>query len=149
MAGFGPKQANASEKTYKEMLAAEKKREENLQFIANDAKIKAGSGLPKKYKEPDTMLQHTVEVVTNAINGVVPVGAELTDVYTMAGNGTSTPIRDLRRLYEQHPELGDAAGWKKVSGTARAANFHYVVHWYENGGVVPANEIKLKGVGRE
>ena len=149
MAGFGPKQARASEKAYKEMLAAEKKREENLQFIANDAKMKAESGLPKKYKEPDTILQHTVEVVTSAINGVVPVGAELTDVYTMGGNGTSTPIRDLRRLYEQHPELGDAAGWKKVSGTARAANFHYVVHWYENGGVVPANEIKLKGVGRE
>lgn len=134
MSGFGPKQAREAERY-----------ERNLQFINNDATIKAVSGLPKKLQEADTVIPHTVTVNLPKIQGVVPKGATAVEVYTMAGNGTSTPIRDLKRLYATYPDYGDASGWKKKSGTVYAKNHHYVVHWYENTKGVPPDEIKLKG----
>ena len=121
------------------------KREKNLQFIEQDATMKASSGLPKKITKPDTEIAHTVNVDLPLIQGVVPKGAIATDVYTMAGKGTSTPIRDLRRLYEMYPTYGDADGWEKKSATVYAKHHHYVVHWYENSNGVPVTEIKLKG----
>ena len=91
------------------------------------------------------MIPHTVAVNLPKIQGVVPKGAATVEVYTMAGDGTSTPIRDLKRLYATYPEYGDASSWKKKSGTVYAKNHHYVVHWYENTKGVPPDEIKLKG----
>ncbi len=117
----------------------------NLHYIANDAKIKAISGLPKILNLPDERIPLTVEVNLPKIHGVVPRGADATEVYVMAGAGTSTPIKDLAKLYKQYPEYGPAAGWQKKSGTAYAEYYHYVVHWYENNGRVPPSEIKLKG----
>lgn len=138
MPGFGAKQAMAAEKTAES-------NEKNLQFINNDATIKAESGLPKKLQEADTVIPHTVTVNLPKIQGVVPKGATAVEVYTMAGDGTSTPIRDLKRLYATYPDYGDASGWKKKSGTVYAKSHHYVVHWYENTKGVPLDEIKLKG----
>lgn len=138
MACFGPKQAREAEKTAESY-------EKNLQFINNDATIKAESGLPKKLQEADTVVPHTVAVNLPKIQGVVPKGAAAVEVYTMAGDGTSTPIRDLKRLYATYPDYGDASSWKKKSGTVYAKNHHYVVHWYENTKGVPPDEIKLKG----
>ena len=138
MSGFGPKQAREAEK-------AAESYEKNLQFIKNDATIKAESGLPKKLQEADTAIPHTVTVNLPKIQGVVPKGATAVEVYTMAGDGTSTPIRDLKRLYATYPDYGDASGWKKKSGTVYAKSHHYVVHWYENTKGVPLDEIKLKG----
>ena len=138
MSGFGPKQAREAEK-------AAESYEKNLQFINNDATIKAESGLPKKLQEADTVVPHTVAVNLPKIQGVVPKGAAAVEVYTMAGDGTSTPIRDLKRLYATYPDYGDASSWKKKSGTVYAKNHHYVVHWYENTKGVPPDEIKLKG----
>ena len=138
MSGFGPKQAREAEK-------AAESYEKNLQFIKNDATIKAESGLPKKLQEADTVIPHTVTVNLPKIQGVVPKGATAVEVYTMAGDGTSTPIRDLKRLYATYPDYGDASGWKKKSGTVYAKSHHYVVHWYENTKGVPLDEIKLKG----
>lgn len=137
-AGYNWKQERAAEKAFE-------RRENNLQFIENDATIKASSGLPTKIKEADTAISHTVDVNLPKLSGVVPKGSTATDVYTMAGGGTSTPIRDLKRLYALYPEYGDAADWKKVSGTVYAKHHHYVVHWYQNNGKVPKTEIKLKG----
>lgn len=134
MSGFGSKQAREAENY-----------ERNLQFINNDATIKAESGLPKKLQEADTVISHTVAVNLPKIQGVVPKGAAAVEVYTMAGDGTSTPIRDLKRLYATYPDYGDASSWKKKSGTVYAKNHHYVVHWYENTKGVPPDEIKLKG----
>lgn len=119
--------------------------EKNLQFIRNDLTIKAESALPPKAKEADTVIPHTVNVDLPKIKGVVPKGSTAVEVYTMAGDGTSTPIRDLRRLYSTYPNYGDASGWKKKSGTIYAKHHHYVVHWYENTDGVPPDEIKLKG----
>ncbi len=138
MSGFGPKQAREAEK-------AAESYEKNLQFINNDATIKAESGLPKKLQEADTVVPHTVAVNLPKIQGVVPKGAAAVEVYTMAGDGTNTPIRDLKRLYATYPDYGDASSWKKKSGTVYAKNHHYVVHWYENTKGVPPDEIKLKG----
>lgn len=138
MPGFGSKQAREAEK-------AAESYEKNLQFIKNDATIKEKSGLPKKLQEADTVISHTVAVNLPKIQGVVPKGAAAVEVYTMAGDGTSTPIRDLKRLYATYPDYGDASSWKKKSGTVYAKNHHYVVHWYENTKGVPPDEIKLKG----
>lgn len=138
VAGFGPKQATAAEK-------AADNYEKNLQFIENDSTIKAESGLPQKLQEADTTIPHTINVNLPKIQGVVPQGTTAVEVYTMAGAGTSTPIRDLRRLYSTYPDYGDASGWKKKSGTVYAKHHHYVVHWYENTNGVPPKEIKLKG----
>ena len=68
----------------------------------------------------------------------------LTDVYVIAGEGTSTPIQSLKRLHYVYG--GDPSKWQKKAGTVRTRNFAYEIHWYENSGKVPEVEIKLKGV---
>lgn len=139
--GFGQKEAREALK----MSANDLK---NLRYIEKDAKIKAESNLPRKIDEPDTEIAHTINVSLKNLQGVVPKGTTAVEVYTMAGSGTSTPIRDLRRLYEKYTEYGDASGWKKCSGVVYAKHHHYVVHWYENTNGVPPREIKLKGAKR-
>lgn len=132
--------------------AAAAKREKNLQFIDQDATIKASSGLPKKLKNlPVERLKHTVNVDVwpdkpggFEFHAVSPKGADMTTIEVMAGAGTSTPIRDLRRLYETYNL--DAQNWQKKSGTVYGENYHYVIHWYENNGYIPQDEIKLKGM---
>lgn len=128
------------------------KHNQNLQFIKDDATIKASSGLPKKLVGlPDEELQHTVNVnidptAPNAFqfHAVAPKGTNMSKIEVMAGNGTSTPIRDLRRLYEIYGRSPE--GWQKKSGTAYGKEFHYVIHWYEHKGFIPQSEIKLKGM---
>lgn len=117
-----------------------------LQFIQNDGIIKASSGLPKRVSLPDEVLKATADVEFDNLHGVVPKGSSLSEVYVMAGNGTSTPIRDLKRLYAKYPEAGHPSGWQKKSGTTYSSNGKYVVHWYENDGYVPPVEVKTKGV---
>lgn len=117
----------------------------NMQVIKSDSTVKSASGLPKKVDLPDEKIPHTVNVNLPKLQGIVPAGSSATEVYAMAGKGTSTPIRDLKRLYTQYPEAGPASGWQKKSGTVYSKYHHYVVHWYENNGFVPESEIKLKG----
>ena len=138
VAGFGRKQAA-------EAVAAVKNNERNLRFIEKDAIIKASSGLPKRIEEEDTIVPYTVNVDLPKLVGIVPSGTVAVEVYTMAGDGTSVPIRDLKRLYASYPDYGDASGWKKKSGTVHGKHHRYIVHWYENTGGIPQNEIKLKG----
>lgn len=159
MAGFGAKQARAAEKVAKESEAARKAKEaaerrhqNNLQFIRDDATIKSYSGLPKKLEGlPNEKLRHTVPVNINPespgafeFHAVAPKGADLSKIEVMAGAGTCTPIRDLRRLYATYDR--DPAGWQKKSGTAYGEQYHYVIHWYEHNGFIPEDEIKLKGM---
>lgn len=60
----------------------------NLQFINNDAKIKATSGLPKQAILPDEKLSHTINVNIDGdaklpkLDSIVPKGSTLTEVYT-------------------------------------------------------------------
>lgn len=115
----------------------------NMQFIKTDAETKAASELPKKVNLPVEKMHETVEVSLANVHGIVPNGADATEVYTMAGKGTSTPIRNLKRLYSAYPQAGPASGWQKKSGTVYTQNHKYVIHWYENNGYVV--ESKLKG----
>lgn len=138
-----------AEKAAKELL-----HQKNLQFIKDDATIKASSGLPKKLENlPTEKLQYTVNVNIEPsspgafeFHAVAPRGSDMTQIEVQAGKGTCTPIRDLRRLYVTYgcsPE-----GWQKKSGKAFGKEYHYVIHWYEHNGFIPEDEIKLKGMGK-
>lgn len=122
----------------------------DLKYIKDDAIIRPKNGFPKKIFLPDEKLKHTVNVSFEGsskapnIESVVPKGATLTDVYVMAGEGTSTPIRDLKRLYSTY----GGTKWQKKGGTVIGDNFEYNIHWYEEHSFVPIDEIKLKGVGK-
>lgn len=130
-----------------------KRVEKNLKYIENDVIIRKNNGLPKKVSLPNEILSDTINVhfestkrLNYDIDSIVPKGATLEDVYVMAGKQTSVPIRDLKRLYKTYGY--DAKDWQKKSGTVCGNNFRYVIHWYENEGIVPTDEIKLKGVGK-
>ena len=121
--------------------------ERNLDFIRDDAKNKAASGLPKVVKGlPDEMIKATAEVDYPNVHGVVPKGADASAIIVMAGKGTSTPLRDLKRLYHTYPEYGKPQDWQKKSGTVKTGNHTYELHWYEANGRVPPGEIKVKKV---
>ena len=143
--GFGRSAASKAGWTARKQKETQDTVSQNLLFIKNDKTQKESSGLPPRFTLPDTQIPHTVNVDLGKLQGVVPKGANATDVYVMAGKGTSTHIRDLRRLYLSYPQYGPASGWQKKSATAYGKNHHYVVHWYENEGGVPLDEIKLKG----
>lgn len=131
---------------------AANRREKNLKFVDEDATIKAQSNLPQKLENlPNEKLQHTIDIDfyspkigRGEFHAIAPKGAEMEKIEVMAGAGTSTPIRDLRRLYETYNL--DAKAWQKKAGTAYAKEHHYVIHWYENNGYIPIDEIKLKGM---
>lgn len=152
VAGFGRGEAARATAASRKAKAAELAREKALQFIRDDAIIKAKSGLPKKLVNlPEERLLHTVNVdidktATNMFefHAVAPKGTNMKSVEVMAGAGTSTPIRDLKRLYATYRLSPD--GWQKKSGTVFGENYHYVIHWYEHNGIVPIGEIKLKGM---
>ena len=121
--------------------------ERNLDFIRDDAKNKAASGLPKVVKGlPDEMIKATAEVDYPNVHGVVPKGADASAIIVMAGKGTSTPLRDLKRLYHTYPEYGKPQDWQKKAGTVKTGNYTYELHWYEANGRVPPGEIKVKRV---
>lgn len=149
VAGFGRGQAGRATAAGKKM----DERKKALAFIQNDSKIKAASGLPSRlHGLPDEKLAYTLNVdieksrkMPDGFHGVAPKGANLTEVSVMAGYGTSTPIRDLPRLYATYPNM-DPRLWTKKTGTAYGAEYHYQVHWYENSGTIPPEEIKLKGM---
>ena len=152
IAKWDRKQAAQARAAARKYNANQENREKNLNFIQQDATIKASSGLPKKREGlPDEKLKHTVKVDVLPkkpgdfeFHAVTPKDADLKKVEVMAGYGTSSPIRDLRRLYETYNL--DAEYWEKKSGTAYGEGYHYVIHWYENKGFVPLDEIKLKGM---
>ena len=112
-----------------------------LKMMQEDSIIKKNSNLPKKVAASDEILQTTVGLETIGMNGIVPKGAKLTHVYTMAGYGTSVQVKDWKRLYNQYG--GDPSKWQKKIGTVTAANYRYEIHWYEREGV--QIEAKPKG----
>ena len=123
------------------------KADDNLTFIKYDGKMKANSDLPKILKGlPDETIKATAEVSLPNIRGVVPKGADATSVIVMAGDRTSTPIRDVARLHASYPEYGKPQAWQKKSGTVKTDNYTYELHWYEANGKVPPAEIKIKRV---
>lgn len=126
------------------VVSAIKKREKQLSVIASGSYKKAitESGMPKVVPLPDEGLKRTTKVGIGQIQSVVPRGSTLTSVRVIAGSGTSTPINDISRLAAMYNDYGDVFGWQKKVGTVHTENFSYELHWYENFGKVPAEEIK-------
>lgn len=114
-----------------------------LQSMKDDAKIKAESGLPKKVAASGSMIQSTVDLEALKLNGVVPKGAELSNVYIMAGSDTCVQVHDWKRLYNQYG--GDPSKWQKKTGVVITNNFKYEIHWYERNGI----QIEAKPKGRK
>lgn len=134
-----------------ERVKANKEAGKQQAKIINET-IKNSSDPKKLSKLPNEVLKHTidVEIAKNAslpfgFSAVAPKGIELTNMEVQAGDQTSTPIKDLARLISTYSER-DPKYWQKKSGTAYGEKFHYVIHWYENQGYVPIDEIKLKGM---
>lgn len=133
--GFGRSQAQKA-------IRIDKK----LQIVKEDAIIRAKSGLPKKVSLPDEVTKFTLNVEAPLLHGVIPKGSTLRGVTVIAGDGTSTPIRDLPRLAATYPNIGSPTGWQKKVGKVETDYHTYDIHWYENDGICPAGESKIKGV---
>ena len=109
---------------------------------------KAQSGkvsLPKKLPQADNeTLPVTLGVDTPIIHGIVPYGSEITNIFIIAGSGTSATLRDAPRLAAQYSKPADS--WQKKSGMVTGAGFKYEIHWYASGETAPTEDYKLKGV---
>lgn len=88
------------------------------------------------------MLRSVLEVDTPFVSGVLPVGAIISKVRTIAGYGTSSELRVAAVLSAEFG--GEAAKWVKLGGIIKTDYFAYDVHWYEYNEKQYA--IKLKGV---
>ena len=130
------------------VTALNRKRDKNIAAVQSGAYAKelSSSNLPKVVKLPNEALKQTADVNFPNMRAVVPKGSELSAVVAIAGAGTSTPIKDIQRLVNKYPAFGDANGWRKKSGVVDTGNFRYEIHWYENAGGVPTDEVKTKGV---
>ena len=102
-------------------------------------------GLPKVAKVADSALSEALEVRSGIVNGVVPKGAALENVRVLAGNRTSTVLKDAKRLSTIHG--GDEYLWDKLTGTVLTDAFVYEVHCYENNGT--QYEPKVKGIKKK
>ncbi len=121
--------------------------------MAQNQNVIVDSSLPKKLPLPNTTMPYTINLdmaiskrFPNGFHSVVARGTELVEVEVQAGRGTSTLLRDWRRLTSVYSLPAD--GWQKKAGKAYGQNYHYVIHWYENSGVIPQEEVKLKGIGK-
>ena len=117
-----------------------------LQSMKDDAKIKAESGLPKKFPSQNTKTSETLGFEFPGYSGVVPRGAEITESIVIAGAQTSVELRDWKRLYNLYG--GDPRKWQKKAGTVVTDNFKYEIHWYERNGVIPEGESKVVRIRR-
>ena len=104
------------------------------------------AGTPKTAKAPDTRLHvkldYDIIKKTGRKQGVIPRGADITNVRVIAGQGTSTPLKAADKLTEQYGG-GEAWEWQKKVGTVYSKYDRYEVHWYELNG--EQFDVKLKG----
>lgn len=103
-----------------------------LQSMAEDAILKTTSSLPKKLSLPDVLISETVQKSYPTFVATIPAGAMATNVYAMAGSGTSNVLNDWKRLYNLYG--GVPTEYQKLSGDVVTDNYKYVVHWYECNG---------------
>lgn len=126
-------------------------REASLSAIASGSYKNsfADSKAPKVLKMPDEALKRTTNVNFKGMHAVVPEGEMLSSVRVIAGSGTSTAIDDIQRLATKYNDYGGAFGWQKKVGTAHTKHFSYEIHWYENAGGVPIEEVKTVRVKKK
>lgn len=85
------------------------------------------------YNAPKVLKTDNITLKNNTESGniVVPKGVELENVVVLAGYGTSSRIKTIKKLIKDYPELPQV--WQKMSGTAKGKYKDYEVHWYQNG----------------
>ena len=75
------------------------------------------------------------------MRGIVPSNVDIKNVRIIAGNGTSTKLRDTSRLSAYYNNSENL--WQKKTGIAESKYGNYEIHWYEYNGT--QYEAKLKG----
>lgn len=97
------------------------------------------TNLPK----PDTTLSDPLQYeLPTGKRGIIPGGASVQRVRTMAGYGTATNIRAASSLSERYG--GQDWKWEKKGGIIESAYNRYDVHWYEYDG--KQYDAKIKGM---
>ncbi|GHV14778.1 hypothetical protein FACS1894219_11190 [Clostridia bacterium] len=94
--------------------------------------------LPKILIMSDTILQETIE--DPSFKGVIPRGANITNVRVIAGKYTSSIFRNAKADAEKYG--GDPSEWQKKGGIVITENFRYDVHWEEYNGVQRKTKLK-------
>ena len=89
------------------------------------------------------VLQDTQSLTKFRVPGVVPKGVTLTNVRTIAGNGTV--FRDAPYFADTFG--GNASEWSKRAGILETDNYVYDIHWNERNGI--QYKTKVKGVRRK
>lgn len=106
---------------------------------------KQASELPKVAKAVDTLLQNKLDydiIYKNKnMRGIVPSNVDVKNVRIIAGNGTSTKLRDTSRLSAYYNNSENL--WQKKTGIVESKYGNYEIHWYEYSGT--QYEAKLKG----
>ena len=85
-------------------------------------------------------LQNQLAYIYNGEKCFIPKYTMMEKVVSIAGKGTDTPIKDIKRLVAVH--RGDEASWVKKAGKITSAKYIFDVHWYENDG--KQYEMKMK-----
>lgn len=86
-------------------------------------------------------LQQKLSYAWNGEKSFIPQYAKFSNVVTMAGAGTDTPIRDIERLVDTYHI--PAEEWKKQAGKVASDKYIFDLHWYEADDGLQ-REVKLK-----
>ena len=71
---------------------------------------------------------------------ILPKNVDIEKVVVISGKGTSSNIRDVKRLVSQYG--GNKEDWEKMTGMIYGNAYKYEVHWYQKNGV--QYDMKLK-----
>lgn len=141
--GFGRSQAAKAAWTAKKYM-------KNLANSDYNDIIKAGIKLPKENAPlSNTVLQNTLNVDIStkgkyALHGVMPKGAELSNVRIIAGYGVTSKFRNAQKFADSIG--GEADRWQKVGGLIKTNNYIYDLHWYQYYGSDQHYSYELKNV---
>jgi len=90
--------------------------------------------------DEEPYLQKQLNYYWNGKPSFIPKGTVFEKVITLAGQGGTTEIRDIRRLV--HDYGGEAGTWKKQLGRISSDKHTFDIHWYEYEGI--QYDIKIK-----
>ncbi|MBS6765938.1 MAG: phage minor capsid protein [Clostridium sp.] len=87
-------------------------------------------------------LQGQLSYVYNGVKDFIPTGTDFSNVKTIAGAGSDTPLRAAHRLAEKY---GGASGeWSKFAGKIESGKYIFDVHWYERNGKQYDAKLKVR-----
>ncbi len=100
---------------------------------------------PKIFKADNIELQHKInyDIITKEgtlKQGIVPSKTTLENITVIAGYGSSTHIRNAKKLAQSYG--GDYWRWQKKTGTVESKYGKYEVHWYEYNGLQYEEKLK-------